>query len=347
MHKSPSEDLFEAILSEGKDYLDGAVTAKTTENYYLDFKSTEEADYTGRRKLCAQDQKNLAKAISAFGNSEGGVVVWGIKTGSADTDYAVSKSPITNVSNFLSLIEGFTSILTSPPHTSLKNKIIFEDESSDKGYVITHIPRSNRRPFQVINDKDFRYYIRAGSSSLPAPDAFLRSLFGQEPSADVFLTWGVPPVQIEPGGAIVIKIGVILHNGGENIAKNVNGYVLVGGLNMAVEINQNTINDFSYNTNSTNGMKVGFVAKSHFILGVEQEVQPLFVHIKLEKPITPNGIQILALVNGDGQMSHRLDIAVSKERLEYLYDEYIKDQTFAIVENILTKPKPDETSKSS
>jgi len=124
--KKPSEKLFNEILGLGKNYIDTTIKDKTVENYYLDFKITEQEDYTEKRKLFNSDQKNLAKGISAFGNSEGGVIVWGIKTGTADTDYAIAKKPIKNISNFRSLLEGFVSILTSPPHPNVLNKIIFE-----------------------------------------------------------------------------------------------------------------------------------------------------------------------------------------------------------------------------
>jgi hypothetical protein len=255
------------------------------ENYYLDFKTSEQNDYTSRRSLFTSDNKNYAKAISAFGNSDGGVLIWGVGTGKSDADYATEKKPITNVSNFLSLLEGFTSILTSPQHQSVVNKIIFEYEEKDVGYVITHIPKSSMRPLQVLND-DYRYYIRAGGSSLPASDIFLRSLFGKEPQSDVFITWGASPVKITEGDVVKIEINVVLHNGGENIGKNINGYVQVGGRDLAIEVNQNSTDSFSYSVNRTTGMKIGFMSKNDFRLGIEQEVLPLTIHIPIKKPIT-------------------------------------------------------------
>lgn len=341
MQNIPSKDLFERILKQGKIYIDDAITNKTVENYYLDFKTTEEKDYTGKRKLLISDKKNYAKAISAFGNSDGGVIIWGVKTGQSDADYASEKEAIKNVSNFLSLLEGFTSTITTPPHPNVNNKIIYEDESSDEGYVITHIPKSNNRPFQVINENDYRYYIRAGSNSQPAPDTFLRALFGKEPQPNVFLTWGVSPVKLE-GRIIKLQVGVILHNGGENVARNVNGYVRIGGLGMALQINQNTINEFSYNQNNISGIKIGFVAKPHFVLGVEQEVQPLIMYINISKPVTENGIQIYALVNGDNQQSQRIERTVTKEELEQAYSNYIKDNSFNIAGIILNPKKENE-----
>ncbi len=337
MQKSPSLDLFDKIKEQGIAYIDDAINSKQVENYYLDFKSTEKADYTGERKLFASDKKNYAKAISAFGNSDGGVLVWGIKTGTADADYASSKAPIKNVSNFLSLLEGFTSILTTPPHPNVTNEVIIEDATNDTGYVITHIGKSSRRPFQVINENDFRYYIRAGSNSQPASDTFLRSLFGQDPQPDVFLTWGFSPVEVQEDGAIKLQLGVILHNGGENVGKNINGYAHVFGKDLAIEVNRNLMDCLSYSTNNIAGMKVGFMAKGDYKLGVEQEVLPLTLHILLPNPVQEYGIRIKALVSCDNQMSYRIDRTIEKEELQAIYDSYSKDNNYDIVGAIFNK----------
>ncbi|MEI6022477.1 MAG: ATP-binding protein [bacterium] len=333
---NPAKDLFDTVIKQGIVYVDDLVANKVSENYYLDFKLTENEDYTGKRNLFDSDKKNYGKCISAFGNSEGGVIIWGIETGASDTDYAIGKKAIKNVSNFCSLLESFTSLLTSPPHPNVSNKIIFEDETNDTGYVVSYIPKSNRRPFQVLN-KDLRYYIRAGSSSQPAPDTFLRALFGQEPQPNAFIVYGTPPIEVDHENTIKIKLGIIIHNKGENVAKNLNGYVYVGGESMAIEISQSTQNDFAFNKNSISGMKIGFVAKPHFILGIEQEVCPLTIHLELKKELTEHGILIETLVNCDNQQTYRFSKRLEKAQLQDIYKKYITDQNFNIIEAIIGK----------
>ncbi len=187
----------------------------------------------------------------------------------------------------------------------------------------------------MLNENDFRYYIRAGSNSQPASDNFLRLLFGKEPQPDVFLFWGVSsstPI-IEENGNIKLEVNIILRNRGENVAKNINGYVLVGGRNMELQIYAS--NEFSYYKNSISGLKISFTAKQDFILGIEQEIQPLIMRININKPITENGIQILALVNANNQPSYRIDIEVSRKRLEEIYNTYTKDEAYNLVDAIL------------
>ncbi len=127
-----------------------------------------------------------------------------------------------------------------------------------------------------------------------------------------------------------LPVGVVLHNAGENIGKNINGYAQVGGKDIAIEVNRNTQECFSYSTSSLAGMKVGFVAKNDFKLGIEQEVLPVTLQISIKKPATQYGIQIKALVSCDNQMTYRIAREVSKEDLEKIYDAYIADNDFDV-----------------
>lgn len=163
---------------------------------------------------------------------------------------------------------------------------------------------------------------------------FIRSLFGQGTQPNAFIVYGSAPIEIVEG-VIMIKLGVIIHNKGENIAKNLNGYVFVGGKDMAIEVNKNTMEDFSYSTNNISGIKVGFTAKPHFILGVEQEVLPLTIHIKISKPVSTYGILIQTLINCDNQQSYRFEKKTEKEELEKIYDSYILNNKYNILEKII------------
>jgi predicted HTH transcriptional regulator len=69
--KVPLAEDFERIdLNEVNDY----VAAQQEENLVLEFKSVNSADLSN-----ADDKKNLAKALSGFANSSGGIIVWGVE----------------------------------------------------------------------------------------------------------------------------------------------------------------------------------------------------------------------------------------------------------------------------
>jgi len=56
--------------------IDDLVKNRSHEELFLDFKRS--ADNGNGERLYPTDHRHLADAISAFGNSEGGVIVWGL-----------------------------------------------------------------------------------------------------------------------------------------------------------------------------------------------------------------------------------------------------------------------------
>lgn len=73
--KNHAEDIFEQIKQNGESEIDKFILDREVENLFLDFKRS--ATNGAGSKLHRDDRKNLAKAISGFGNSEGGIIVWG------------------------------------------------------------------------------------------------------------------------------------------------------------------------------------------------------------------------------------------------------------------------------
>ncbi len=184
MQKELAKELFEKIKLEKTRYINSIVKEGVLESYHLEFKTTQENDYLDRKDLYRSDFKNLAKGISAFGNSDGGVIIWGVSTITADmsarSDYAAGKYPIKGVYIFRYLIEKYSQFSTSPRHEALENEIIKEENEKGAGYLITHIPRSKNRPLQVIYNKNYRYYIRDKNTSIPATNEVIRYILNSD-----------------------------------------------------------------------------------------------------------------------------------------------------------------------
>jgi hypothetical protein len=81
-----AEEIFEKIKDQGEAAIDEFILVRQSEELYLDFKRSAD-NGRGPRVLHENDRNNLAKAVSGFGNSEGGVIVWGVDT-SVDGDSA-------------------------------------------------------------------------------------------------------------------------------------------------------------------------------------------------------------------------------------------------------------------
>ncbi len=185
---SRAEDIFQKLVYFGEDAIDEFIINQQTEELFFYFK---QAVSTGKNftTLHRDDRKNLAKAISGFGNSEGGVVIWGVEC-SRDIeigDVAKAKVKVQNVHRFLSWLENAISGCTIPSHNKVRNHIISVDENGD-GFIATYIPKSELAPLMTTTNSTI--YIRSGSNNVPAPYAVIAGMFGRRPQPNIDLQLG-------------------------------------------------------------------------------------------------------------------------------------------------------------
>ncbi len=182
---SRAEDIFQKLIYFGEDAINEFILTLQTEELFLDFK---QAVSTGKNfnTLHRDDRKNLAKAISGFGNSEGGVIVWGVECSRDHEigDVAKAKVKVKNVHRFLSWLEGAISGCTIPSHNKVRNHIISCDKNGD-GFIATYIPKSEIAP--LMSTIGSTIYIRSGSNNVPAPYAVIAGMFGKRPQPNIEL----------------------------------------------------------------------------------------------------------------------------------------------------------------
>lgn len=182
---SRAEDIFQKLIYFGEDAIDDFIVNLQTEELFLDFKQAVSTGKNGT-SLHKDDRKNLAKGISGFGNSEGGVIVWGVEC-SRDYeigDVAKAKVKVKNVHRFLSWLENAISGCTIPSHNRVRNHIISVDENGD-GFVATYIPKSDLAPLMTTMGNNI--YIRSGSNNVPAPYSVIAGMFGKRPQPNIEL----------------------------------------------------------------------------------------------------------------------------------------------------------------
>jgi len=183
-----AEDIFKAIQTGGLTVIDQFIVDRKSEELFLDFKRS--ADDGNMKHLHQNDLNNYGRAISGFGNSSGGVIVWGIDCSALGdgADVARAKKPIRDPKRFLSWLENRTSGRTLPAHAGVIHYAI-EIPSSSDGFVVTLIPKSDWAPHQEVNSKC--YYMRVGSNFDPVPHGILEGFFGRRIQAKIvhkFLT---------------------------------------------------------------------------------------------------------------------------------------------------------------
>lgn len=229
-----ARELFEKLKNQGKCCIEEFIIARKSEELFLDFKRS--ADSGNGQRLHDNDRKNLAKAISGFSNSEGGVIVWGIdcSRGFDNSDVASAERPIINVRRFVSWLEGVISGCTIPPNTGVQNHPL-EIDSKGNGFVLTYVPKSDHAPHQDISSK--KYYIRAGSNFVPILHDVLAGMFGKRPQPNIKRNYMAYPIKVD-GNRVRIHVGFHICNNGPGIAESLFASALplsIGGPNCSFQ----------------------------------------------------------------------------------------------------------------
>lgn len=176
--QSRAEGLFEKIKSAGDEAAQAAAlrklaTDRTAEDEYVEFKSGiyNEKD-TG---------KYWSQALSAFANTEGGVLIFGVKTDKVDTggtrpiDTAVGVELVDKpevLEQFLKDTRLNSSVDPVPGVQYLR-----VTEPGGKGFVVAYIPEGPHKPYRAATDPSRNYFHRVGDSFAIINHTHLRNLF--------------------------------------------------------------------------------------------------------------------------------------------------------------------------
>ncbi len=316
-----AEDIFQQIKIGGLAAINGFILSRTSEELFLDFKRSSDCGKESR--LSQNDRNNLAKAISGFGNSEGGVIVWGVDCCQDPQNGDVAKAlfPIEKIFRFKGWIEGAISGCTVPPHSKVQN-IAIADQSGSNGFLITLIPKSINAPHQMLPER--RYYIRAGSDFVPTPHDVLSGLFGRRPQPHVFPQFPSEPVEIQ-GKRVKIKVGFLIRNEGPGIASNVFITLMLhkcpgpdGSISFQTsEDTQNWSGSWSF------GRHLSLIAKDGLRLPPTAHCQPVIMEAYIEPPFN-NGFRLKGTVGSAESEPHTFFLESTAERIEFLYNDLLE-----------------------
>ena len=226
-----AQELFERLQRDGLGAINQFVSDAEAEQLFLDFKRS--ADNGIGTNLHQNDSKNLGKAISGFGNSDGGVIIWGV-----DSRISLSAHyPLADAAQFRARLEAAISRSTTPPHPGVVNHVI-PAEHAPQGYVATLVPKAEFGPIRALPPGADGYFIRAGDSFFPIPHAVLEGLFGRRPigKASIQLIQNVVGLA---GGAnsISIAAGMSVSNFGMNLLKRPYISIQAGNQTSRVRVN--------------------------------------------------------------------------------------------------------------
>ena len=160
-------------------------------------------------RLTRDIQAHLAKALSGFSNTAGGVIIWGISTtkhSHSGLDILTQIEPTGNCENLQKQIHSRIPTLTNPPVLGFRTKTIKKQKGDSRGIVLVHIPQTQGDPVQSA--KDNLFYFRTGDDFSVAPYEIIKRLFASTETPDLYPLLHSNLATVQEDGSWKIPIGV-------------------------------------------------------------------------------------------------------------------------------------------
>jgi hypothetical protein len=148
----------------------------SVERLHFDYKTKRDSRTP---QLEDDDKKNLAKAVSGFANSSGGVLLWGIKGNTVPT-----LTPIAQIQTFMTNLLELCGLATEPSVLGIDGDWIPSKNAPAAGFAAIFVPESSLPPHRVVlklKDVQHHYYVRTGSDFIIATHPMLDDMFGRRP----------------------------------------------------------------------------------------------------------------------------------------------------------------------
>jgi len=317
-----AEEIFQKLKREGGAAIDEFILIRQSEGLFLDFKRS--ADDGKGKRLHDRDLNNLAKAISGFGNSEGGVIIWGVDASPDidDADVAKARKPIENVARFVSWLEGTVSGRTVPAHIGVQNHAI--DIGSGDGFVATLIPKSERVPHQAIPEE--KYYMRAGSNFMPVPHGVLAGMFGRRPQPILFEEYTSKAVKVTKAAGVRpdvvdVTLGFKIWNRGPVMARDLYSDVRVT-LPGAEAVHFANMDD-GWISKRKLPEWLSMVSKDGFKLAPESFTMAFDLRVYIRPPFENGKLSIRWSFGCDGSPMRLIEIENGFSDVERIYREFL------------------------
>jgi hypothetical protein len=206
-----AEELYRTLNSYSR--LEELIANGEAEGLYLECKAPSEPRLT-------RDQKDyLAKAVSGFSNTAGGVIIFGVSTtkhAHSGLDILTQVEPIGNCRHFQQQVQRAIPILTLPPALTAQSRVLTQKAGETRGVLVTYIPRVPGDPVQSAVDHVF--YFRSGDDFHPAPYEVIKRLFAATTSPDLKPIIDPRLVTQDPNG--FWRIPIVVRNDSSAVAEH-------------------------------------------------------------------------------------------------------------------------------
>lgn len=174
------------------------VSSRAVETLQLDFKTVNQPEFS------KEDKANLAKALSGYANSAGGLIVWGVvaKKNEDDIDCAFDLKEIPKVDIFGSRLVELSGEGVMPRLDRVLHRV-FRRRSTGAGFAVTLVPESEGGP-HMAKLAENRYYKRSGTSFVVMEHFDIADMMGRRPRPQLTLAFSV----LNPGNEPEIIVGI-------------------------------------------------------------------------------------------------------------------------------------------
>ncbi len=228
---SPAQEFFEKITtSDPLARLMALIDTNnpTFETDWLDFK----AEHHDPKQRDKSNRACWSECLSAFANTGGGVLIWGIdarraKVEGRELDCATEIKPISDPIKLASQLNEWQGQATDPTLAGVRIVPFPISGEASKGFVVCFIPEGPHKPYQSTLTTDKQYHQRGGASTFVMPRAVLSAMFYPRSRAafraTVSLRWQIsrddPIPGSIPAGRVLIELSLM--NIGAATAKDI------------------------------------------------------------------------------------------------------------------------------
>lgn len=276
-------DLFNSLSSWR--HLQALIDGGETESLHLECKSP-------LSPILSRDMKvKLARALSGFSNTAGGVVLWGVATtlhSHSKLDVISHLEPLGNCAAFEKQVRVAIPTLTSPSVLQYTTKLIKRRNTDTQGIVAAHISLTPGDP--LLSNMDNVFYFRSADRFVTAPYELIKRLFAATDVPDVHSTFTQELIKLEPDGSWSIPI--VIENRSNAFADDVDISVTIENPSSCESITVNQLRD----TSSVNP------GKRIFMVGLERGIHR-------GMPIVVGTLKVK--MKTSKRIKRRLDISIS------------------------------------